>query len=51
MESTDFVVLGDANAPSLALGTHSEVRGKNADPARHMVGFESDDLDSDFRSL
>lgn len=27
-----FVVLGDLSAPTLALGTHSEVRGRNTDP-------------------
>jgi hypothetical protein len=26
------------------LGTHSEVHGRNADPARHMIGFTSNDL-------
>ncbi|HEX9819227.1 MAG TPA: VOC family protein [Methylomirabilota bacterium] len=46
-----FVVLGDPAAPTLALGTHSEVRGRNADPARHMVGLASDDLDADWKRL
>ena len=52
-ESQGFVVLGDdqPEVPSLALGTHSEVHGRNADPARHMVGFESDDLAADWRRL
>ena len=37
-----FVVFGKLGAPALALGTHSEVRGKNADAARHMVGLSTD---------
>src|SRR5437879_1832330 len=36
-----FVVLGKLGAATLALGTHSEVRGRNADPARHMVALET----------
>ena len=46
-----FVVLGDLGAPALALGTHSEVRGRNADPARHMVGLATDDVDGDYKRL
>jgi predicted enzyme related to lactoylglutathione lyase len=52
MESPDFVVLGDdANAPSLCLGTHSEVKGKASDPYRHMVGLNTNDLDGDYQRL
>jgi predicted enzyme related to lactoylglutathione lyase len=53
MESPDFVVLGaeEPGAPTLGLGTHSEVRGSNADPARHMVGFATDDLAGDWKRL
>jgi catechol 2,3-dioxygenase-like lactoylglutathione lyase family enzyme len=52
-ESPGFVVLGDdqPDVPSLALGTHSEVHGHNADPARHMVAFTSDDLAADWKRL
>jgi predicted enzyme related to lactoylglutathione lyase len=46
-----FVVLGELGAPALALGTHSEVRGRNADPARHMVGLNTDDVDADWKRL
>jgi len=46
-----FVVLGDLGTPTLALGTHSEVRGRNADPARHMVGLSTDDVDGDWKRL
>lgn len=52
VETPEFVVLGsDANAPSLALGTHSEVKGKAVDPYRHFVGLGSNDLDADFARL
>jgi predicted enzyme related to lactoylglutathione lyase len=47
-----FVVLGDmGTSPTLALGTHSEVRGRNTDPARHMVGLSTDDVDADWKRL
>ena len=51
IESAGFVVLGDLGAPALALGTHSEVRGSNADPARHMVGLATDDVRTDWQRL
>lgn len=46
-----FVVFGEEGRPALALGTHSEVRGKNADPARHMVGLLTDDVTKDSKRL
>lgn len=46
-----FVVLGELGAPALALGTHSAVRGRNADPARHMVGLATDDVRGDWKRL
>ncbi len=51
MDSPGFVILGDPNGPAVALGTHSEVRGKNGDPARHIVGFDTDDLQADCARL
>ena len=51
LEIPGFVVLGELGKPVLALGTHSEVRGRNADPARHMVGLASDDVDGDYKRL
>jgi predicted enzyme related to lactoylglutathione lyase len=53
IESPGFVVLGadQPDVPALGLGTHSQVRGRNADPARHMVGLASDDLTADWRRL
>jgi glyoxylase I family protein len=50
-ETEGFVVLGDPATPTLALGTHSEVRGRSTDPARHMVGLSTDDLDADWKRL
>ena len=37
--------------PSLGLGSHSEVKGKNSDPARHMVGLMTDDVRADYEQL
>ena len=51
VQTPGFVVFGEAGAPALALGTHSEVRGRNADPARHMVGFLTDDVTADSTRL
>jgi lactoylglutathione lyase len=53
MESEGFVMLGEGamDAPALGLGTHSEVHGRNTDPAHHMVGFNSDDLEADWKRL
>jgi predicted enzyme related to lactoylglutathione lyase len=51
MESPDFVLFGDMNTPGLGLGTHSEVRGRNSDAARHMVGFETDDISAESKRL
>ena len=52
-ETPNFVLLGEdsIDEPSLGLGTHSEVRGRNTDPARHMIGFMSDDLAADWKRL
>jgi len=50
-ESPGFVVLGEPGVPALALGTHSEVHGRNADPARHMVGLATDDVRTDWKRL
>jgi predicted enzyme related to lactoylglutathione lyase len=50
-ESPAFVVLGKPGTPALALGTHSEVHGRNADPARHMVGLVSDDITAEWKRL
>ena len=51
IETPQFVVFGASGAPMLGLGTHSEVRGPNADPARHMVGLATDDIQADWKRL
>ena len=53
MESPGFVLLGadSPDAPALGIGTHSEVRDHNSDPARHMVGFVTDDIMADWQRL
>jgi predicted enzyme related to lactoylglutathione lyase len=51
LERPGFVVLGELGAPVLALGTHSQVHGRNADPARHMVGLATDDVRTDWKRL
>jgi predicted enzyme related to lactoylglutathione lyase len=51
MESPGFVILGDLNGVSLGLGTHSEVRGKASEPARHMIGLQTDDIQGDAKRL
>ena len=51
IESPGFVLFGKPGTPALGLGTHSEVRGRNADAARHMVGLVSDDVDADWKRL
>src|SRR5437870_7118157 len=48
LESERVVLFGDPNAPSLGLGSHSEVKGKNNDPARHMVGLMTDDVRAEY---
>jgi predicted enzyme related to lactoylglutathione lyase len=35
----------------MGLGTHSEVHGRNTDPARHMIGFNTDDIQADYQRL
>ncbi len=51
LQAPGFVVLGDPNGPAVALGTHSEVRGNASDPARHLVAFDTDDIQGDFARL
>ena len=51
IETAGFVVFGAADQPALAIGTHSQVRGPNADPARHMVSLLTDALDRDWERL
>ena len=45
-----FAVLGSPGE-TILVGAHSEVRGQNADRARHMVGLRSDNIEADFTRL
>lgn len=47
----EFVVFGDQISPALAVGQHSEVRGRASDPYRHMVGLISTDIQGDTARL
>ncbi len=52
MQDEQFVAFGESeDEPSFRLGTHSEVKGKTSDPLRHMVSFDSDDIEADYRRL
>jgi predicted enzyme related to lactoylglutathione lyase len=53
MDSPGYAFVGadSPESPGVLLGTHSEVHGRNSDPARHMVGFNSDDLEADCKRL
>src|SRR5215467_10193239 len=51
LDAPGFVVLGQRVAPALALGTHNEIRGRNSDPARHMIGLTTDDITADWKRL
>ena len=51
IQTPAFVVFGADGAPALGLGTHSDVRGRNADRARHMVGLATDDITADWKRL
>jgi predicted enzyme related to lactoylglutathione lyase len=51
IQTPAFVVFGETGAPAFALGTHSEVHGRNADAARHMVGLVTDDVTADSKRL
>ncbi|MEP7357677.1 MAG: VOC family protein [Anaerolineales bacterium] len=53
LESPSYVMLGgDApGVPLLSIATHSDVHGRNTDPNRHMVAFNSDDIQADWQRL
>jgi predicted enzyme related to lactoylglutathione lyase len=51
VQTEGFVVLGGDETATLALGTHSEVHGRNMDPARHMVALSTDDVDAEWTRL
>jgi predicted enzyme related to lactoylglutathione lyase len=53
VDTPEFVVFGSGGpgTPAVTLGTHSDVKGKNMDPARHMVGLLTDDIQAEFQRL
>jgi len=53
MEQGPYAMLGadSMEQPGLFLGTHSEVRGRNTDPSRHMVALDSNDIYADVKRL
>ena len=51
LETPGFVVLGTPDGPALALGTHSDVHGRNTDPARHMIALTTDDVTTEWKRL
>lgn len=51
VDTPEFVVFGNPQGPAVTLGTHSDVKGNNSDPARHMVGLATDDVAGDFERL
>ena len=51
MESEGFVVFQASTGGQLALGAHSEVRGRSSDPYRVMVDFEVDDCLEEYERL
>jgi predicted enzyme related to lactoylglutathione lyase len=46
VQTAGFVVLGE-----FGLGPHSQLRGRNADPGRHMVGLTTNDNTADWKRL
>ncbi len=46
-----FVIFGDPNQPTLAIGTHSDVHGLARDENRHMVMLETNDCVEEARRL
>jgi predicted enzyme related to lactoylglutathione lyase len=51
VDTPEFVVFGETGGPVVTLGTHSDVKGNNPDPARHMVGLATDDVQGEFKRL
>lgn len=51
IDTPEFVVFGEENVAAFALGTHSDVHGRNQDPARTMVGFVVDSAQGEYDRL
>ena len=51
MEDTNFVVFAGEGGAQLALGVHSEVKGRAKDPDRVIVDFQVDDCQAEYARL
>jgi predicted enzyme related to lactoylglutathione lyase len=51
LDSPGFVILGSLDAPSLCIGTHSEVRGRSTDRHRWLVRFDTGDIHAEVDRL
>jgi predicted enzyme related to lactoylglutathione lyase len=51
MENEGFVAFEAATGAALALGTHSDVKGRSRDPNRVMVDFQVDDCGAEYERL
>lgn len=51
LELPGYVQLGGPDESPLALGTHSEVRGRATYPARHIVTLETSDIHAEYKRL
>lgn len=51
MENEGFVAFQASSGAALALGAHSEVRGRSRDPNRLMVDFQVDDCQTEYERL
>lgn len=51
MDAEGFVSFKSNSGAQLAIGQHSEVKGKSSDPLRVMVNFEVDDCQAEYERL
>jgi predicted enzyme related to lactoylglutathione lyase len=51
MENEGFVAFEASTGSALALGTHSDVKGRSREPNRVMVDFQVDDCQAEYERL
>ena len=51
MENKGFVAFEASSGAALALGSHSEVKGRSRDPYRMMVDLQVDDCQTEYERL
>ncbi len=51
MENDQFVVFESSSGAALAIGAHSDVKGRSRDPKRVMVDFNVDDCQAEYERL